>query len=48
MSKNKGSEEVFTGIVEEIGKIRGIERKGNSAVLTIACHKVLQRNKGGR
>lgn len=38
---------MFTGIVEEIGKIEKIEKKGESAILVIACHKVLNDTKIG-
>ncbi len=33
---------MFTGIIEEIGKIKGISRGSNSAVLTIEAHTVLE------
>lgn len=33
---------MFTGIVEEIGTIQGIQRGSQSAVLSIQCHKVLE------
>lgn len=33
---------MFTGIVEELGKIRSIKKNGNSAVLTIDAKKVLE------
>ncbi|KAA0259316.1 riboflavin synthase [Deferribacter autotrophicus] len=33
---------MFTGIVEEIGKVKGVQNKGNSSVLTIECNKVLE------
>ena len=32
---------MFTGIVEEIGRIRSIDRGANSAVLTVEAKKVL-------
>ena len=38
---------MFTGIVEEIGKIESISRGRNSAVLTISAEKVLQGTKIG-
>ena len=38
---------MFTGIIEEIGKIKKIEKKGNSAVLSIECKKVLEETKIG-
>lgn len=38
---------MFTGIVEEIGIIRKIQKKGNSAVLQIACSKVLEGTREG-
>ena len=33
---------MFTGIIEEIGKIEKIEKRGESAILEIACQKVLK------
>ncbi len=39
---------MFTGIVEEIGKVKSIEKKGNTAILVIECNKVLERNKSRR
>ena len=38
---------MFTGIVEEVGTISGIRRGAHSAVLTIACEKVLEGTKIG-
>lgn len=38
---------MFTGIIEEIGKIEKIEKKGNSASLVITCDKVLNGTKIG-
>ena len=38
---------MFTGIVEEIGKIESISHGRNSAVLTISADKVLQGTKIG-
>ena len=38
---------MFTGIVEEIGKIESISRGRNSAVLTISAEKVLRGTKIG-
>ena len=38
---------MFTGIVEEVGTISGIRRGAYSAVLTIACEKVLEGTKIG-
>lgn len=35
---------MFTGIIEEVGKIKSIDRKGNSAILKIECREVLERN----
>lgn len=32
---------MFTGIIEEIGKIKRIDKKGNSAILVIECREVL-------
>ena len=41
--KVSGKEEkVFTGIIEEVGTIDSIAAGGESAVLTVAAHKVLQ------
>jgi len=34
--------DMFTGIVEEVGRIASIDRKGNFAVLKIKCSKVLE------
>lgn len=34
---------MFTGIIEEVGKIKEINKKGNSAVLSIECKNVLNR-----
>ena len=33
---------MFTGIVEEIGSIKGISKGANSAVLTLSAKKVLE------
>ena len=41
------SADMFTGIVEETGKIASIERKGDFAVLTVKCSKVLENSKLG-
>ena len=38
---------MFTGIIEEIGKIEKIEKKGKSATLVITCDKVLNGTKIG-
>ncbi len=38
---------MFTGIIEEIGKIEKIEKRGESAILGIACEKVLKDTKIG-
>ena len=38
---------MFTGIVEEVGTISGIRRGAHSAVLSIACEKVLEGTKIG-
>lgn len=38
---------MFTGIIEEVGKIEKIEKKGNSASITIKCNKVLEGTKIG-
>lgn len=36
---------MFTGIIEELGKVKSIETLGNSAKLMIECKTVLERNK---
>ncbi|MGI6126861.1 MAG: riboflavin synthase [Planifilum sp.] len=33
---------MFTGIVEEVGRIEGIKRRGASMVLEVACRRVLE------
>ncbi|WP_457569270.1 riboflavin synthase [Desulfurobacterium sp.] len=38
---------MFTGIVEEIGKIKEIKRSGKDAVLTIKCSRVIEGTKNG-
>ena len=38
---------MFTGIIEEIGRIEGIRRGSRSAVLTVGCRKVLEGTKVG-
>lgn len=38
---------MFTGIIEEVGKIEKIDQKGKSAKLTITCNKVLEETKIG-
>ena len=38
---------MFTGIIEEMGQIERIEKKGNSAGITIKCNKVLEGTKVG-
>lgn len=38
---------MFTGIVEEVGQIARVQRGAHSAVLTIACEKVLEGTKIG-
>jgi len=38
---------MFTGIIEETGKVASIQRKGDFAVLTIKCKKVLENTKLG-
>lgn len=35
---------MFTGIIEEVGKVKELSKRGNSAVLSIECSKVLERN----
>ena len=37
----RGVAPVFTGIIEEIGEVVGLERNGDSAVLTLAAHTIL-------
>lgn len=39
---------MFTGIIEELGKIKNIETLGNSAKLMIECNTVLERNQDWR
>lgn len=39
---------MFTGIIEEIGKIKRVEKRGSSAILSIECNKVLERYKNWR
>jgi len=36
---------MFTGIIEELGKVNNIELLGNSAKLKIECNTVLERHK---
>lgn len=38
---------MFTGIIEEVGEIRGIQRGRDSYVLSIGCSKVLEGTKAG-
>lgn len=38
---------MFTGIIEEVGKIKRMEKGGSSAILTIECNKVLEEVKIG-
>lgn len=38
---------MFTGIVEEIGKIQSVNRTGSSAVLSVGCTKVIEGTKLG-
>lgn len=38
---------MFTGIIEEIGKVNYIKTTGNSAILSIECEKVLKNTKIG-
>jgi len=40
-------DKMFTGIVEEVGSVANINRKGNFAVLTVKCKKVLEDTKLG-
>ena len=32
---------MFTGIIEEVGRVRALERRGGSAALDVACHEVI-------
>lgn len=45
--RQDGGAEMFTGIVEEIGRIDSIRRGSQSAVLGIRCKKVLEGTKTG-
>lgn len=36
---------MFTGIIEELGKVKNIKNTGKSAILEIECKTVLERNK---
>ncbi|WP_022849769.1 riboflavin synthase [Limisalsivibrio acetivorans] len=38
---------MFTGIIEETGRIKSVSRGGNSAVLSISCSRVLEDTKTG-
>jgi len=38
---------MFTGLIEEIGILKGIRRSGNSCVLTIECSRVLEGSRIG-
>lgn len=38
---------MFTGIVEEVGHVAGVERHGGSAVLSVRCHTVVEDAKQG-
>lgn len=38
---------MFTGIIEEVGKIRKIEKRGNSQTLVIQCKQLLAGTKPG-
>jgi riboflavin synthase len=38
---------MFTGIIEELGKVRGISRQGNITLLTVEADKVLEGSKTG-
>ena len=42
MMSIKGGSKVFTGIIEEIGKVTAIERGNHSAKLVISANKILQ------
>ena len=39
---------MFTGIIEELGRIESIKVTGNSAMLKVGCKKVLERNENRR
>lgn len=39
---------MFTGIIEELGKIKEVNKTGKTATLNIECKKVLERNKNRR
>lgn len=38
---------MFTGIIEEVGRIKKLEKNGNSAILEIQCSEVLNETKVG-
>lgn len=38
---------MFTGIIEEVGKLKAIKNKNNLVELTVACNKVLEGSKYG-
>jgi riboflavin synthase len=38
---------MFTGIIEELGLVKGFERRGEGARLTVQCHKVLEDSREG-
>lgn len=38
---------MFTGLIEEIGTLKGIRRGGNSCILTIECSRVLEGSRIG-
>ena len=46
--KQQKGRTMFTGIIEELGKVKSIETLGNSAKLMIECKTVLERNKNWR
>ena len=39
---------MFTGIIEEVGKVKKIKKLTTSATIVIECSKVLERNKNWR
>lgn len=38
---------MFTGIIEEIGEVKGLARRGNVSLLTVKCSKVIEDAKAG-
>lgn len=43
----EGEKKLFTGLIEEVGTIRGIQKGARSCVLTIGCRTVLENTKIG-